>query len=318
MQKIQLGRSNILVPPVIFGCNIFGWTVDKAQSFRLLDALVDAGLNALDTADVYSYWAPGHSGGESEIIIGEWLKSRGRRHDVLIFSKAGMEMPGKGKGLSAAYLTRAIEDSLTRLQTDVIDLYQTHRDDEITPQEETLAALDKMIQAGKVRAIGASNFSTTRFKEALDISAKTGLPRYETMQPHYNLLERAIESDMLPLCASEGVSVIPYYSLASGFLSGKYRSEADLEKSVRGARGAGKYLGVKGLKVLAALDDVAQRYSATPAQVAIAWFKGRTALAAPIASATTLEQLNDLAKAAKLVLDSQAVAQLDAASASLS
>jgi aryl-alcohol dehydrogenase-like predicted oxidoreductase len=315
VQKIQLGRSGIAVPPVIFGCNIFGWTVDKAQSFRLLDALVESGLNALDTADVYSYWVPGNKGGESETIIGEWLKARGRRHDVLIFSKAGMEMPGIGKGLSAQYLTRAIEDSLKRLQTDVIDLFQSHRDDEITPHEETLAVYDKLIKAGKIRAIGASNYSVLRFKEALEVSARTGLPRYETMQPHYNLLERSIEVDLLPLCASEGVSVIPYYALASGFLSGKYRSEADLGKSPRGARGAGKYLDAKGLNVLAALDAVATRYGTTPAQVAIAWFKGRPGLAAPIASATTFEQLTELAQAAVLVLDAEATAQLDAASA---
>jgi aryl-alcohol dehydrogenase-like predicted oxidoreductase len=314
MQKIQLGRSGITVPPVIFGCNVFGWTVDKAQSFRLLDALVDAGFNAFDTADVYSYWVPGNHGGESETIIGEWLKARGRRDDVLIFSKGGMEMPGKGKGLAAEYITRAIEDSLKRLQTDVIDLYQSHRDDETTPHEETLAVYEKMIKAGKIRAIGASNFSVVRFKQALEVSATTGLPRYETMQPHYNLLERTIEADLLPLCAKEGVGVIPYYALASGFLTGKYRTEADLGKSPRGARGAGKHLDAKGLKVLAALDVIAHRYGATAAQVAIAWFKGRPGLAAPIASATTIDQLNELVKAATVVLDGAAVAQLDAAS----
>ena len=315
MQKIELGRSGIFVPPVVFGCNVFGWTLDKAQSFRVLDELVELGLNALDTADVYAYWVPGNKGGESETIMGEWLKARGRRHDVLILSKAGMEMPGIGKGLSPAYLASAIEASLKRLGTDVIDLYQSHRDDESVPQEETLAAFDKMIKAGKVRAIGASNFSAPRFKEALDISAKNGLPRYQTMQPHYNLLERGIEADMLPLCAAEGVGVIPYYSLASGFLSGKYRSEADLGKSPRGARGAGKYLNEKGLKVLAALDKVAARMGATPAQVALAWFKGRPGLAAPIASATSSAQLAELAKAARLTLDAAAVAELDAASA---
>ena len=295
MQSVQLGRSGIAVPPVIFGCNIFGWTVDKAQTFRLLDALVDAGLNALDTADVYSYWVPGNQGGESEIIIGEWLKARGRRSDVLILTKAGMEMPGKGKGLAPAYLTQAVEDSLRRLGTDVIDLYQAHRDDEITPHADVLGAFQRMIEAGKVRAIGASNYSAPRFKEALAASAAHNLPRYETMQPHYNLLERGIEADMLPLCAAEGVGVIPYYSLASGFLSGKYRSEADLGKSPRGARGAGKYLDAKGLRVLAVLDSVAARYGASQAQVALAWFKGRPGLAAPIASATTLEQLAELA-----------------------
>jgi aryl-alcohol dehydrogenase-like predicted oxidoreductase len=315
MQRIELGRSGIAVPPVIFGCNVFGWTVDKAQSFRLLDALVEAGLNALDTADVYSTWVPGNTGGESETIIGEWLKARGRRRDVLILTKAGMDMPGKGKGLSAAWLTRAVEDSLRRLGTDVIDLYQAHRDDGVTPHEETLGAFQRMIAAGKVRAIGASNYSAERFKEALAASAAHGLPRYETMQPLYNLLERGIEADLLPLCAAEGVGVIPYSALASGFLSGKYRSTADLGKSPRGARSAGKYLDAKGPRVLAALDSVAARLAASPAQVALAWFKGRPGLAAPIASATTLEQLAELAKAASLTLDAEAIALLDGAGA---
>jgi len=315
MDQVTLGRSGIAVPSVIFGCNVFGWTVDKAQSFRLLDALVDHGLNALDTADVYSYWVPGNAGGESETIIGEWLKARGRRQDVVILTKAGIEMPGKGKGLSPAWLAQAVEDSLTRLGTDVIDLYQAHRDDEVTPHADVLGAFETMIKAGKVRAIGASNYSAERFKQALDTSTQHGLPRFETMQPHYNLVERGIEADLLPLCAAEGVGVIPYYSLASGFLTGKYRSEADFGKSPRGARGAGKYLDAKGLRVLAALDTIAARHAATPAQVALAWFKGRPGLAAPIASATSLDQLTDLLRAAALVLDAEAVAMLDAASA---
>ena len=312
MQSIELGRSGIKVPPVIFGCNVFGWTVDKAQSFRLLDALVDAGLNAFDTADVYSAWVPGNQGGESETIIGEWLKARGRRGDVVILTKAGMEMPGKGKGLSAAYLTRAIEDSLRRLGIETIDLYQAHRDDLVTPHEEVLGAFQTMIAAGKVRAIGASNYSAERFREALAASAAHGLPRFETMQPHYNLMERAIEADLLPLCAAEGVGVIPYYALAAGFLSGKYRSEADFGKSARG-RGAGKYLDARGLRVLAALDGVAARYGITPAQAALAWFKGRPGLAAPIASATSLEQVAELARAATVSLDAAAIGVLDAA-----
>ena len=312
MQSIELGRSGIKVPPVIFGCNVFGWTVDKAQSFRLLDALVDAGLNAFDTADVYSAWVPGNQGGESETIIGEWLKARGRRGDVVILTKAGMEMPGKGKGLSAAYLTRAIEDSLRRLGIETIDLYQAHRDDLVTPHEEVLGAFQTMIAAGKVRAIGASNYSAERFREALVASAAHGLPRFETMQPHYNLMERAIEADLLPLCAAEGVGVIPYYALAAGFLSGKYRSEADFGKSARG-RGAGKYLDARGLRVLAALDGVAARYGITPAQAALAWFKGRPGLAAPIASATSLEQVAELARAATVSLDAAAIGVLDAA-----
>jgi aryl-alcohol dehydrogenase-like predicted oxidoreductase len=315
MQTIELGRSGIAVPPVIFGCNVFGWTVDKAQSFRLLDALVDAGLNALDTADMYSTWLPGHTGGESETIIGEWLKARGRRHDVLILTKAGMNMPGKGVGLSAAYLTAAVEDSLARLGIETIDLYQSHLDDNVTPHEETLGAFQRMIAAGKVRAIGASNFSVERFKGALAASAAHGLPRYETMQPLYNLMERGIEADMLPLCAAEGVGVIPYSSLASGFLSGKYRGEADLGKSPRGARSAAKYLTEKGHRVLDALDQVAARYAATPAQVALAWLRARPGLTAPIASVTTLDQLGELVKGASLNLDTAAVQVLDSASA---
>lgn len=314
MDKIELGRSGITVPPVIFGCNVFGWTVDKAQSFRLLDALVDAGLNAFDTADVYSAWVPGNQGGESETIIGAWLKARGRRDDVVILTKAGMEMPGKGKGLSAAYLARAVEDSLTRLGIEQIDLYQAHRDDGVTPHEEVLGAFQRMIAAGKVRAIGASNYTAARFQEALSASAAHGLPRFETMQPHYNLLERGIEADLLPLCAAEQVGVIPYYSLASGFLSGKYRSEADLGKSARG-RGAAKYLDAKGMRVLGALDQVAARYAITPAQAALAWFKGRPGLAAPIASATSLEQLAELVRAAQVTLDAEAIGMLDAAGA---
>ncbi|MCX7380074.1 MAG: aldo/keto reductase [Alphaproteobacteria bacterium] len=314
MDKIELGRSGITVPPVIFGCNVFGWTVDKAESFRLLDALVDAGLNAFDTADVYSAWVPGNQGGESETIIGAWLKARGRRDDVVILTKAGMEMPGKGKGLSAAYLARAVEDSLTRLGIEQIDLYQAHRDDGVTPDEEVLGAFQRMIAAGKVRAIGASNYTAARFQEALSASAAHGLPRFETMQPHYNLLERGIEADLLPLCAAEQVGVIPYYSLASGFLSGKYRSEADLGKSARG-RGAAKYLDAKGMRVLGALDQVAARYAITPAQAALAWFKGRPGLAAPIASATSLEQLAELVRAAQVTLDAEAIGMLDAAGA---
>ncbi len=314
MQKIALGRSGITVPPVIFGCNVLGWTADKAQSFRLLDALVDAGLNAFDTADVYSAWVPGNQGGESETIIGEWLKARGRRNDVVILTKAGMEMPGKGKGLSPAYLARAVEDSLSRLGIERIDLYQAHRDDGETPHADVLGAFQRMIEAGKVAAIGASNYTATRFKEALAASAAHGLPRFETMQPMYNLMERGIEADLLPLCAAEGVGAIPYYALASGFLTGKYRGEADLGKSPRG-RGVAKYLDARGLRVLAALDAVAFRHGITPGQAALAWFKGRPGMAAPIASATTLEQVAELARAATVTLDATCAAELDAASA---
>jgi aryl-alcohol dehydrogenase-like predicted oxidoreductase len=287
------------------------------MSFRLLDALVDAGLTAIDTADVYSAWVPGHTGGESEAIIGEWFAARpGARQKVLILTKVGMEMPGQGKGLSPAWIARAAEDSLRRLGTDVIDLYQAHKDDEETPLADTLGAFDALMQAGKVRAIGASNYSAPRFAEALAVSARDGLPRFETMQPHYNLMERAIEVDLLPLCQAEEVGVIPYFALAAGFLTGKYRSEADLGKSVRGARAAAKYLTPRGMRVLAALDAVAAEVKATPAQVALAWQIAKPAITAPIASATSPEQLAELARAATLTLSPAAVAALDAASAS--
>jgi aryl-alcohol dehydrogenase-like predicted oxidoreductase len=314
MQKRSLGRSGLAVPPVIFGGNVLGWTADKSASFRLLDALVEAGLNAVDTADVYSAWAPGHTGGESEAIIGEWMRARGRRQDILVLTKVGMEMPGRGKGLSAGWIARAVEDSLRRLGTDVIDLYQAHRDDEATPLEETLGAFARLIKQGKVRAIGASNYAAPRLKAALETSARLGLPRYESLQPHYNLMERGIEAELLPLCREHGLGVISYYALAGGFLSGKYRSEADLSKSVRGARGAGQYLNARGMRVLAALDAVAARLHATPAQVALAWQIARPGITAPIASATGPEQLQDLLKAATLTLDREAVEALDAAS----
>jgi aryl-alcohol dehydrogenase-like predicted oxidoreductase len=316
MQTRRLGRSDIEVPPVIFGGNVFGWTADKATSFRLLDALVEAGLNAIDTADVYSRWVPGHSGGESEAVIGEWLAARpGLRQRVVILTKCGMEMPGKGQGLAPAWINRAVEDSLLRLRTEVIDLYQAHRDDESVPLEDTLGAFARLVESGKVRAIGASNYAAPRLRAALEASDRLGLPRFESLQPHYNLMERGIEAELLPLCRQEGLGVIPYYALAAGFLTGKYRSEADLGKSPRGARSAAQYLNERGLRVLAALDAVAARLGATPAQVAIAWQIARPGITAPIASATGPEQLAELVKAAGLRLDAEAVAQLDAASA---
>lgn len=314
MHTRDLGRSGLRVPPVVFGGNVFGWTVDKAASFRLLDALVEAGLNAVDTADVYSAWVPGHAGGESEAVIGEWLRARGRRHDVVVLTKVGMEMPGQGVGLSAAWIARAVEGSLGRLGTDVIDLYQAHKDDGQTPLEETLGAFARLIEQGKVRAIGASNYDAPRLRAALETSAKFGLPRYESLQPQYNLMERGIEADLLPLCQEHGLGVIPYYALASGFLTGKYRSEGDLSKSVRGARGAGKYLNERGLRVLAALDAAADRLGATPARVALAWQIARPGITAPIASATSPEQLQDLVAATALTLDPETVQALDAAS----
>lgn len=316
MQMRSLGRSGIAVPPVVFGGNVFGWTADTAMSFRLLDEAVAAGLNAIDTADVYSTWVSGHSGGESETIIGAWLKARpGMRDRVVILTKAGMEMPGQGKGLSAAWIARAAEASLTRLGIEAIDLYQAHKDDESTPLEETLGAFARLIEQGKVRAIGASNYSAARLDAALATSARLGLPRFESLQPLYNLMDRTIEAELLPLCRAREIGVIPYSSLASGFLTGKYRSEADLGKSVRGARSVAKHLTPRGMQVLAALDDVAARLHATPTQVALAWQLARPGITAPIASATSLEQLRDLVRAASLELDAEAVATLDAASA---
>lgn len=316
MQKRSLGRSGIAVPPVVFGGNVFGWTADKAMSFRLLDEAVASGLNAIDTADVYSTWVAGHAGGESETIIGEWLKARpGMRDRVVILTKVGMEMPGQGKGLSSAWIARAVEASLTRLGIETIDLYQAHKDDETTPLEETLGAFARLIGQGKVRAIGASNYSAARLDAALATSARLGLPRFESLQPLYNLMDRTIEAELLPLCRAREVGVIPYSSLASGFLTGKYRSEADLGKSVRGPRSVAKHMTPRGMQVLAALDAVAARLHATPTQVALAWQLARPGITAPIASATSIEQLRDLVRAASLELDAEAVAALDAASA---
>lgn len=316
MQTRKLGQSALNVPPIIFGGNVFGWTADRAMSFRLLDALVDAGLTAIDTADVYSAWVPGHVGGESETVIGEWLKARpGMRARVTLMTKVGMEIPGKGTGLSAAWIARAATDSLARLGVETIDLYYAHKDDETVPQEETAQAFAKLVAAGKVRVLGASNFSAARLDSAMATSAALGLPRYEVMQPHYNLMERGIEAELVPACIKHGIAIAPYFALAAGFLTGKYRSEADLAKSVRGARSAAKYLTPKGHAVLSALDAVAAKTGATPGQVAIAWLIAKPGITAALASATSLEQLAELAHAASLSLDAEAMAMLDNASA---
>ena len=311
MQQRQLGRSGIMVAPLAFGGNVFGWTVNQAMSFRLLDAFVAGGFNLIDTADVYSRWKPGNTGGELETIIGAWLKARGGRERVIIATKLGSDMGDGKKGLSRAYMLRAVEDTLRRLQTDYIDLYQSHRDDPDTPMTEVLETYQRLIEQGKVRAIGASNFSAARLAEALETSRKHGLPRYESLQPLYNLSERStFEGELEGLCLREQVGVINYYSLASGFLTGKYRSEADLAGRARGA-GAGKYLNERGLRILAALDDVAARCHATPAQIALAWLLARPVVTAPIVSATSPEQWAELAKAPAIKLDTQAIAQLD-------
>ncbi len=312
--KRKLGNSEIEVAPLMFGGNIFGWTVDEPTSFSLLDAFVGAGFDFIDTADVYSAWKPGNSGGESEAIIGKWIKQRGKRDDVIIATKVGMELAPDKKGLSKDYILRAAEDSLRRLQTDYIDLYQSHKDDAETPLEETLEAYDTLIKQGKVRAIGASNYTGERLREARTVSQAQGLPTYESLQPLYNLYDRAdYEQNLEPVVQEQGIGVIPYFSLASGFLTGKYRSEADFGKSSRG-KGMQKYLNERGFAILAALDEIAERYSSTPARVAIAWLIARSSITAPIASATSLEQLNDLVEATRLTLDSAAIEMLNRAS----
>jgi aryl-alcohol dehydrogenase-like predicted oxidoreductase len=313
MQK--LGASRLEVGPLAFGGNVFGWTADEPTSFRLLDAFVAAGFNFIDTADVYSRWVPGNQGGESETILGRWLKRSGNREKVVIATKVGMEMGPGEAGLSRPYILRAVERSLQRLQTDYIDLYQSHKDDPETPLEETLGAFSELIDQGKVRAIGASNYTADRLSQALRVSEENNLPSYQCLQPHYNLCERALfEVELEKVCLDSGLGVIPYYSLASGFLSGKYRSEADLSKSARG-QGVKKYLNERGFGILRALDQVAERYRATPTQVALAWLLARPSITAPIASATSVEQLDDLIKGARVELDDPAVALLNEASA---
>jgi len=314
MEKRRLGRSAITLAPLAFGANVFGWTADAAMSFRLLDQFLAAGFDFVDTADVYSRFHPGNTGGESETIIGEWLAARGGRDRVVIASKCGIEMGPGMKGLSRRYIMQAVEASLKRLQTDYIDLYQAHRDDPETPLEETLAAFADLIAQGKVRAIGASNYTAPRLAEALETSARLGLPRFESLQPLYNLVERtAFEGELEALCLREQIGVIPYYSLASGFLTGKYRSAADAVGRTRGSR-AEKYLNPKGLAVLAALDTVAAQVGAKPGQVALAWMIARPSITAPIASATNPEQLAELMAAPTIKLDAEAIALIDGAS----
>ncbi|HYF16484.1 MAG TPA: aldo/keto reductase [Ramlibacter sp.] len=316
MNLRPLGRSPLQVSPLCFGGNVFDWTVDEKTSFRLLDAWLDAGFNFVDTADVYSRWVPGHAGGESEAVIGKWLAQGGRRDRLVLATKVGMDMGGGKVGLKPARIREAVDESLRRLRTDYIDLYQAHKDDESTPLEETLEAFAGLIKAGKVRVIGASNYSAARLAAALQASERLGLPRYESLQPQYNLYDRAMfERELQPLCGREQVGVINYYALAAGFLTGKYRSAADAGKSPRGKGTTAKYLNERGLGILAALDQVAQRLGSTPAQVALAWNIAQPDVAAPIASATTLEQLQDLVAAAQLRLDEAAMRVLNEASA---
>lgn len=312
----ELGHSGIRVPLLTFGGNVFGWTIDESASFRVLDALLDQGLHFIDTADMYSTWAPGNKGGESESIIGNWLKQRGNRDRVIIATKVGKDMGGDRHGLSAAYIRRAVEDSLRRLQTDYIDLYQSHDDDKSTPLEETLSAFDALIREGKVRAIGASNYDGERLAQALQVSKDNHLARYETLQPEYNLYDRQhYESTLAPVVKANGLGVIGYYSLASGFLSGKYRSAADAAKSARGQGVVERYLNPRGLAILEALDQVAEAHRTTAGQVALAWLIARPGVTSPIVSATSVEQVAELASATRLTLTPREIEQLNTASA---
>ena len=316
MSKRELGRSGIQVPVLTFGGNVFGWTVDQTASFSLLDALLDNNLNFIDTADVYSRWVDGNQGGESETIIGNWLKKTGKRDQIVLATKVGKPM-GEGKvGLSPRYIKEAVEASLKRLQTDYIDLYQSHDDDADTPLAESLAAFDALIKEGKVRAIGASNYSAPRLAEALKVSKDNGLARYETLQPLYNLYDRKVYEEALEKVVTEnGVGVINFYGLASGFLTGKYRTKADASKSKRGESVIERYLDDRGLKVLKGLDQVAEKHGVQPGQVALAWQIARPSITSPIVSATSLQQLNELAQAATLRLDDADIQTLNDASA---
>ena len=317
MKKRRIGNTALEVAPLAFGCNVFGWTADEAMSFKLLDAFVDAGLDLIDTADVYPVWHPGNVGGESEAIIGNWLKKSNKRDKVTVATKVGMKMaPGLGcESLSKDYIMKSVEDSLKRLQIDTIDLYQAHNDDPNTPLEETLEAFDQLIKQGKVRAIGASNYKRDRLKEALAVSKQHGFARYECLQPEYNLYDREdYENNLEKLCADEKLGVISYFSMARGFLSGKYKSKADLDQSPRG-KGVEKYMNDRGFKIIEALHTVATEYNSTPAQVSLAWLIARPSITAPIASASKMEQMPDIIKAAQLELKPEAVELLNKASA---
>lgn len=315
LPKRKLGSSGLDIAPLVFGGNVFGWTADEATSFALLDAFVEAGFDAIDTADAYSRWVPGHSGGESETIIGKWLKARGRRDDVKILTKVGSDMGQGHNDLSSAWIETAVEASLRRLQTDYIDLYQTHWPDPKTPQEETLRALDKLVQAGKVRAIGTSNHSAEQVSEALDISQREDLAAYTTIQPHYNLYSRdTFEGGLQDLAVEKGLGVITYFSLESGFLTGKYKTVDQIAGTKREGMLKDKF-DERGVRILAVLDAVAQKNEATSAQVALAWLLAQPGVTAPIVSATSTEQLADTLKAATLKLSDEDLAELTEASA---
>ncbi len=318
MEMRALGRSGLHVSPLMLGGNVFGWTADEAMSFRILDRFVDAGGNFIDTADVYSRWADGHTGGESETVLGKWFvqngKTAGKRDKVVLATKLGMDMGDGKQGLRPAYIRQAVDASLQRLQTDRIDLYQSHKDDPETPLADTLGAYAELIAAGKVRAIGASNYKADRLRAALELASTESLPRYESLQPEYNLMERANYENTLEQVVEEfGLGVVPYFALAAGFLTGKYRSAADVEGKARGKM-AGKYANEKGFAVVEALDEVAKEAGGNPTQVALAWLMAQPSITAPIASATSLEQLEDLIKAVELKLPAAAIEKLNAVS----
>ncbi|MBV8071410.1 MAG: aldo/keto reductase [Acidobacteriaceae bacterium] len=313
MQKRTLGDSGLEVSPLCLGGNVFGWTADENTSFRVLDAFVDGGFNFIDTADVYSKWVPGHTGGESETILGKWFRRTAKREKVILATKVGLDMGDGKKGLSRKYILQAVDDSLSRLGTDYIDLYQSHTDDPQTPLEETLDTFAELIKRGKVRAIGASNYSAERLAESLKISDASRLPRYESLQPLYNLYDRAAyEGDLEHVCQANHIGVIPYYALASGFLTGKYRSEEDVKSRPRAQR-LKEYFDDRGRRILAALEEVASQYNSAPAQISLAWLMARPSITAPIASATSTQQLQDLLDAANLQLDQPAIDRLNQA-----
>lgn len=315
MEKRKLGRTGLEIAPLALGGNVFGWTADEKTSLSIISAFVERGFSLIDTADVYSTWVPGHEGGESEAIIGKWLKHGGAREKIVIATKVGMDMKAAGKGLSKAHILRSADASLKRLGVDRIDLYQAHIDDPSVPLEETLEAFANLIEAGKVRSIGASNFTAPRLVEALALSVAEGLPRFETLQPHYHLANRSLfEGPLQKLCVDEGLGVISYYTLAGGFLTGKYRSEKDVEGKAR-SRTVAHYLDPRGLDILAELDTIAARYAATPAQIAIAWVMAQEGVTAPIVSATSLGQLDDILRSTEIVLDRAALDRLDRVSA---
>jgi aryl-alcohol dehydrogenase-like predicted oxidoreductase len=316
MNRRALGKTGLAISPLVFGGNVFGWTADEKTSFDLLDAFLDAGFNAIDTADVYTAWVPGNSGGESETVIGNWLKARpGARERVAIFTKVGSGLDGRPKpgGLSAPSIRESVEQSLRRLGVDAIDVYFSHWPDDRVPPAETLQTYEALLQAGKIKAIGASNFDAQRLSEALEVSAQEGIPAYGVLQPEYNLYtRRTFEDDLLPLCLSRDIGVVPYYSLAAGFLTGKYRTEADFGKSVRGSR-MSRFLDERGKAILRALDQVAEARSATQAEIALAWLMAKDGVTAPIVSATRLEQVEEFARAASLRLTLEDMTDLDRA-----